>query len=183
MAEAPPAWGPVLSGPRVRLTPIDPPLARAMLRGAPGPELAWERGFPMVPLLDIARRIAASSEPLGPFLAYAIVRRADGLAIGDAGFHGPPDTEGSVEIGYALVPAARGAGFAVEAAGLLVEWARRQPAVRAILARVEPGNLASERLLARLGFAPEGDADGLRRFALRRARPPHARDGPAAPPP
>lgn len=163
------SWGPVLSGPRVRVEPIDPHLARAMLAGVPGPDLDWADGFPMTPVLDIARTIAAAEEPLGPFLAYVIVSRADGRAIGDAGFHGPPNSAGEVEIGYALVPRARGAGLASEAVELLVAWAKSQPAVRAVSARVDRGNTASERLLARLGFAADGEDGGLARFVLRSA--------------
>jgi hypothetical protein len=42
-------------------------------------------------VLQIARTIAVAPEPLGPFLAYAIVRQSDGRAIGDVGFHGSPE--------------------------------------------------------------------------------------------
>jgi RimJ/RimL family protein N-acetyltransferase len=161
-----PAWGPVLSGERVRVEPIDSRLARAILAGVAEADLAWADGFPMTPVLDIARTIAAASEPLGPFLAYVIVLQADGTAIGDAGFHGPPSADGELEVGYAIVPAVRGMGLAGEAVELLIAWARRQPGVLAITARVDPGNAASERLLARLGFALDGERDGLRRFVL-----------------
>jgi RimJ/RimL family protein N-acetyltransferase len=153
----------------VRVEPIDARLARAMLAGVPGPDLEWAEGFPMAPVLDIARTIAAAEKPLGPFLAYVIVSRADGRAIGDAGFHGPPDSGGEVEIGYALVPRARGVGLAGEAVELLVSWAQSQTGVRAVSARVDRGNVASERLLARLRFAADGEDGGLARFVLRSA--------------
>ena len=120
----------------------------------------------MAPVLGLARVIVAATEPPGPFFAYAVVRRADGLAIGDAGFHGPPDADGEVEIGYALVPAARGAGYAREAVALLIAWAWRQPGVGLIAARVEPGNAASARVLQRLGFQFDGDRDGMDRYVL-----------------
>ena len=169
----------MLRGPRVRVEPIDARLAQAIVAGQPGPGRRWAEGFPMPALVGIARRIAAANEPLGPFLAYVIVLAADGSAIGDAGFHGPPDGEGELEIGYALVPAARGAGLANEAVGLLIAWARRQPGVRTITARVDPGNAASERLLARLGFAADGERGALRRFILPASarRPPRPAPG------
>ncbi len=72
-------------------------------------------------------------------------------------------------IGYALVPAVRRIGLAQEAVELLIGWAQSQPDVRAITARVEPGNVASERLLERLGFVSEGERDGMQRFVLRSA--------------
>jgi RimJ/RimL family protein N-acetyltransferase len=153
-------------GERVRLRLIDSQLAATMIAGSAGPDLPWERGFPMAPVLGLARIVVAASEPPGPFFAYVIVRRADGLAIGDAGFHGPPTESGEVEIGYALVPAARGAGYAQEAVALLIAWAWRQPGVRLITARVEPDNAASKRVLQRLGFEWGGDRDGMERFVL-----------------
>jgi RimJ/RimL family protein N-acetyltransferase len=156
----------VLVGDRVRLEPIEPQLASAMLAGVPGPDLAWAEGFPMRPVLGIAQTIAAATEVLGPFLAYVIVRQDDGTAIGDAGFHGPPSAEGELEIGYALVPVARGGGLAGEAVRLLIAWAQTQPGVRVITARVDHGNVASKRLLNRLGFAYTGELGGMRRFAL-----------------
>ena len=120
----------------------------------------------MAPVLDFARAIASAPEPLGPFAAFVIIRVRDGLAVGDAGFHGPPNADGEVEIGYAVVPVARGAGIAGEAARLLVTWALSQPTVRTVTARVEPGNTPSERLLASLGFRSEGMRDGMTRFVL-----------------
>ena len=98
-----------------------------------------------------------------------IVLESDGTAIGDAGFHGPPNADGELEIGYALIPSARGVGLAGEAVGLLIAWAWSQPGVRTITARVDHGNLPSVRLLKRLGFASDGEQDGRQRFALRAA--------------
>jgi RimJ/RimL family protein N-acetyltransferase len=157
----------VLSGERVRVEPIDSRLASAMLAGVPGSDLEWAPGFPLASVLDIARTIAAASEPLGPFLAYVIVRELDGQAVGDVGFHGPPNADGEIEIGYALVPAARGMGFARESVELLVAWAQGQPGVRVITARVERGNVPSERLLERLHFTCEGEHEGMQRFVRR----------------
>jgi RimJ/RimL family protein N-acetyltransferase len=161
-------WGPVLSGRLVRVAPIDSRLARAMLAGVPGSDLVWAPGFPLASVLDIARTIAGATRPLGPFLAYVIVRKTDGKAVGDVGFHGPPNADGEVEIGYALVPAARGMGLARESVELLVAWAQSQPGVRVITARVEPGNAASVRLLERLHFTRQGEQQGMQRFILQR---------------
>ena len=159
--------GPLLQGPRVRLDPIGAERARALLDGEPEP--TWEEGFPLPPLLSSLRR--AIDEPdgpvrFGPFFAYMIVRRSDGLAVGDAGFHGPPGADGEVEVGYALVPSARGAGLATEAVELLATWARRQPGVKRVVARVDPGNDPSHRVLERLGFEQDGRRGGLTRYVL-----------------
>jgi RimJ/RimL family protein N-acetyltransferase len=158
----------MLSSVRVRLDPISPRQARAMLAGRPEPDLPWEEGFPLPSVRGALERIlvaAGTGHALEPFFAYVIVRRSDGLAVGDAGFHGPP-LDGEVEIGYALVPAARGNGLAAEATGLLVAWAREQPGVRRVAARVDPANGPSKRLLERLGFVADGDRGGLDRYVL-----------------
>jgi len=159
----------MLSSARVRLDPIDPRQARAMLAGTPEPDLPWAEGFPLPSVRGALERIVAGEGTgfsLQPFFAYVIVRRADGRAVGDAGFHGPPGESGEVEIGYALVPAARGTGLASEATGLLVDWARAQPGVRRVVARVDPANVPSRRLLERLGFERDGETGGLERFVL-----------------
>jgi RimJ/RimL family protein N-acetyltransferase len=159
----------MLSTARVRLDPISPRQARAMLAGTPEPDLPWAEGFPLPSVRGALERIVVadgSGHALDPFFAYVIVRRSDGLAVGDAGFHGPPGEDGEVEIGYALVPAARGNGLAAEATGLLVAWARAQPGVRRVVARVDPANEPSRRLLERLGFVRDGESGGLDRYAL-----------------
>ena len=43
---------------------------------------------------------------------YLIMQTADRAVIGDAGFKGPPDDEGTAEIAYGVVPAYRRQGYA-----------------------------------------------------------------------
>ncbi|MUV12638.1 GNAT family N-acetyltransferase [Noviluteimonas gilva] len=56
-------------------------------------------------------------------------------------------------IGYALLPAHRGRGLATDAVLTATAWAFRTLALERVEATVEPDNLASQRLLARAGFA------------------------------
>ena len=51
---------------------------------------------------------------------WLIIGRADGRILGDLGTHGPPDSEGCVEIGYSLAPSARGRGIGTAAVAALV---------------------------------------------------------------
>jgi len=162
-------WGPSLSGELVRIEPITPPLARSLLKGVPHPGLPWEDGFPPDSLQKALRQIVVADdcgEVLGPFFAYVIIRTADGVAVGDAGFHGDPDGAGEVEIGYALVPRARGAGLATDAVRVLVAWANAQRGVKGVCALVNPGNAASERLLLRTDFRRDGKRGSLNRFVF-----------------
>jgi RimJ/RimL family protein N-acetyltransferase len=85
--------------------------------------------------------------------------------IGRAGYHGPPDEAGMVEIGYAIDPAHRRQGFARAALVILLETARSHPQVTVVRATVRPDNLPSRRLLDQYGFEEVGsqwdDEDGL----------------------
>jgi RimJ/RimL family protein N-acetyltransferase len=166
------AWGPTLTGRLVQVSPIHPPRARVFLASVPDDELPWEEGFPLPPVRAVLKTIVAADVVLGPFLAYVIVRRADGRAIGDAGFHGPPGPGRTLEIGYAVVPAARCRGAATEAVALLTEWALAQPMVERVIARVDRDNVASRRVLQRCWFRPDGAIRGKPCFTRSRQPPP-----------
>ncbi|MEU4652522.1 GNAT family N-acetyltransferase [Streptomyces sp. NPDC023723] len=92
---------------------------------------------------------------------YVLVRRTDGLAVGAMGFHGVPDEDGRVEVGYDLVEAARGHGYATEALRALSARALARPEVHRVFALAEPDNHASRAVLARAGFTrlARGDQD------------------------
>ena len=65
-------------------------------------------------------------ESTQPWLDRAIVRD-DNVMLGHIGFHDPPDTSGSVETGYTLLPAYLRQGYATKAALVLMEWAASTP--------------------------------------------------------
>ena len=68
------------------------------------------------------------------------------------GFKGPPQ-DGTVEIGYSVLPQFQGRGYATEMVRALIDWAFAQPGVLRIVAETTENNVASMRLLHRLGFA------------------------------
>jgi ribosomal-protein-alanine N-acetyltransferase len=115
--------------------------------------LALDPDWPAPDLLDVL----PGTEPFG---AWAIVELATSTVVGDIGFHGPPDANGVVEIGYSVAPTRRRRGYAVEAARALIEWALTQPGIRLIVAGSDPGNAASIATLERLGFERTAEADG-----------------------
>ncbi len=90
----------------------------------------------------------------------------DGTEVGGAGFKGAPDADGSVEIGYATLPAHRRRGYAAEYTAALSRWALAQPGVKRVRAQTEPDNTASQRTLARCGFVPCGVGEEGPMFAL-----------------
>jgi RimJ/RimL family protein N-acetyltransferase len=88
-----------------------------------------------------------------------------GVAVGRAGFHGPPDEAGMVEVGYAIDPACRRRGYARAALAALLDRAAREPAVSTVRASVRADNTASLATIAPFGFVRVGeqwdDEDGL----------------------
>jgi RimJ/RimL family protein N-acetyltransferase len=87
------------------------------------------------------------------------------VAVGRAGYHGPPDRSGMVEIGYAVDPAYRRRGYARAALEALLQRAAREPQVRTVRVTISPDNAASYQLASQYGFTEVGeqwdDQDGL----------------------
>jgi RimJ/RimL family protein N-acetyltransferase len=87
------------------------------------------------------------------------------VAAGRAGYHGPPDPYGMVEIGYAVDPAYRRQGYARAALLALLGRAARESRVHTVRVTISPDNDASYRLVAQYGFVEVGeqwdDEDGL----------------------
>jgi aminoglycoside 6'-N-acetyltransferase len=61
-------------------------------------------------------------------------------------------------IGYTLAPEHQGKGYAVEAVGAVVDWLFVRRRVHRVAATLDPRNLASARVLERLGFEHDGTA-------------------------
>ena len=109
-------------------------------------------------------QIAANPSHAG-WITRVIVDPDRQLVVGQAGFHGPPDPAGMVEIGYSVDPAQRRRGYARAALVALLEKARKEPAVRTVRVTISPDNAPSRQLAAQYGFVEVGeqwdDEDGL----------------------
>jgi ribosomal-protein-alanine N-acetyltransferase len=102
-----------------------------------------------------------------PWLVRAVVvadGEAAGTVVGHAGFHGPPDPRGMVEVGYRITPQHRRRGHARAALGELLACARAQGA-KVARASISPDNAASLALVGSFGFTQTGEqideTDGL----------------------
>ncbi len=105
-----------------------------------------------------ARLASGGASLVGWLTWYAVTRTSEGrrgALVAGAGFLGPP-AGGSVEIGYSVVPAARGRGYATEIVGALLAYAFGQPGVREVVAHTSDDNVASTRVLLRCGFSRVG---------------------------
>ena len=93
---------------------------------------------------------------------WLMLNPVERVLVGDIGFKGPPDALRTAEIGYSVLPAFRGHGYASEAARALVALGFAQPAVRRIVANCRFDNAASIRVLEKAGLRQTGrDRDEL----------------------
>ncbi|CAN5604273.1 hypothetical protein BH11ACT8_BH11ACT8_12070 [soil metagenome] len=138
----PPVLPQQVSSSRLRLILISAADAADMLAGRH--QARWHRDYPRQDDVDAASMVGDGRSTWG---ARHVV--ADLQAIGSIGFFGPPQ-DGEVEVGYGLVPEARGRGLVTEALrALLADTDLLGVRVRA---SVEPSNAAGLRVLATTGF-------------------------------
>jgi RimJ/RimL family protein N-acetyltransferase len=76
-----------------------------------------------------------SSNVIDPWIhGFVLVHGATGSVVGQGGFKGPPEADGSVEVAYGVAPGHEGKGYATEAAAALVDHAFGQAGVRVVRA-------------------------------------------------
>ncbi len=90
------------------------------------------------------------------------------MLAGIAGYAGPPDADGTVEIGYGIVDSMRRRGLASAAVSALVQKARSHPRVRRVIANTLREMAGADRVLVRNGFQPTEPRPkrGMVRYAL-----------------
>lgn len=149
--------------PRLTLHLMSPAEAADIVAGEPGAGTRWAPGYPSEGDKGAARRYLGTFETAGdprPFGSFAISLREDGQVIGGMGFHGVPDEDGQVTIGYGLAPAARGKGYASEALRAVLEFARSQ-GVASVKGDADLDNIGSHRVMAAAGMRLVGVDDQL----------------------
>jgi [ribosomal protein S5]-alanine N-acetyltransferase len=78
------------------------------------------------------------------------------VVAGDGGFHGQPDENGRVEVGYMVLSSYRRRGLAEEAVRALLAWAAAEQGVTRFQACISTGNTPSLNLIRKLGFSEAG---------------------------
>jgi RimJ/RimL family protein N-acetyltransferase len=111
------------------------------------------------------RRTQMEADPsTRPWLLRLIVIRDTGQMAGYVNFHGPPQDEGWVEIGYQIEPEFRRRGLAFEAAMAMFSWAGQRGVCRFRLS-ISPHNEPSLAMAQKMRFTRTGeqwdDIDGL----------------------
>jgi RimJ/RimL family protein N-acetyltransferase len=164
-----------IRSPRLELPVLSVPQYERLIAGdraTVGSELGAELGAAWLAdarwLIGFRREQLRQHPDHEPWLIRPIIRREEGgpaEAIGYVNFHAAPDDAGMVEIGYTILPAWRGRGYATEAARAALRWALTDARVRTLRASISPTNEASRRLVTTLGFVQTGEQmdpdDGL----------------------
>jgi RimJ/RimL family protein N-acetyltransferase len=146
---------------RIRLQPQTPAELLALF-GEGGPYHSPEVSPDWLAMLRAAD--AAGSTDAWSF-GYGVMLVDGGAKIGNAGFKGAPGAGGAVEIAYGIDAEYQGQGYATEAAAALVAIALADERVTLVRAHTLPDGKASQRVLAKNGFAFVGEVidpeDGL----------------------
>ncbi|MEJ1200741.1 MULTISPECIES: GNAT family N-acetyltransferase [unclassified Streptomyces] len=154
----------VIEAERLTLQGVTPAAATDLAAGGDG-GFEWVESGPFQGTRDAAGMLLKAYEAgvhRPEWGVFVLVRRQDGRAVGGMGFHGAPDEDGRVEIGYDLAEAARGHGYATEALRALSAWALAREEVTSVFATTEHANLASQAVIVRAGFTRvAGDEEQL----------------------
>ncbi|MFJ2201484.1 GNAT family N-acetyltransferase [Streptomyces violaceusniger] len=107
----------------------------------------------------------AADPSAAPWITRIAVSEPDEAVVGYAGFHGPPDEAGMVEVGYTVVPGYRRQGYARAMLTALLVRAVAEPGITTVRAAISPDNNASLATIAGFGFTRVGEQwderDGL----------------------
>ncbi|MEB3277668.1 MAG: GNAT family N-acetyltransferase [Lyngbya sp.] len=150
--------------PRLFLVPFKPEIVQAAILG--NAELARVLGVTVLPnwpdeeFVQILPAIAdiLSKNPLQAEWGWGslIIHTADNTLIGHVMLKIIPDETGSptglLELGYLIVSSYQRQGYASEAAKAMLNWAFCQPNVRTMTAGCDADNIASQRVLEKIGM-------------------------------
>lgn len=156
-AAAPPF--PVLNSERLQLREITHGDVDAMFAIHGDPELMKWFGNPVADregatqLIDL---LAGWRLLPDPGVRWGLERRDTPGLIGSCGLFGWSRSDRKCTIGYELATAAQGQGFMHEAVVTAVAWGWKHMDLVRIEARIHPDNLASQRVVDRVGFEREG---------------------------
>ena len=153
---------------RLVLHPMSVSEAERVLTGDPDDAARWAPEYPAEGDASAARRFLNTCAHTGdprPFGNYEIRRREDGRAIGGVGFHGTPDENGSVTIGYGLIPSAHGKGYASEALRALLAFARAR-GITSVKGDTDHDNTASQHVMAAVGMRLIAEDERLKYYKI-----------------
>jgi ribosomal-protein-alanine N-acetyltransferase len=144
-----------LSTPRLELVALTLEHAPAVFAYASDPEISRLAAWPRHERLEDSRRFVARSMvgyAAGGHYEWALTRRGDRAFLGTCGLGEFDVARGVGDIGYVLAKPYWGQGYATEAAAAVLRFGFVQLGLRLIEAHALPENLASLRVMAKLGL-------------------------------
>lgn len=144
---------------RLTLIPITLEIAKSLIKGnsevIENLGIECDKKWPTEDTMDILPIIKTSLEesriPTG-FETWMIVDKSSEKIIGDIGFHGKPNKNGEVEVGFGLVEHERGKGVGFEALNCIMNWLNSQDSVSLIKAECLIDNKPSAKILEKARF-------------------------------
>jgi len=97
---------------------------------------------------------------------WTIISKRDKKMVGDLCIIGEPNAQGEIEIGYGTYEAFQNKGFMTEAVAAIINWAKDQPEVFAIIASTNKDNTASFKVLIKNNFVKAGETESLYNWKL-----------------
>ena len=143
---------------RLRLEPVTAELSAIANEGVDALARQLDADIPtdwMRSGLPLVKQRQQSFRTWRPMRAVAI-HRGDNRVIGDVRFERMAGPDPVYEVGYAIIPAYRLHGYAVEAAGRVVDWLFETGEAELIWAGCDRRNKASVKTLRKLGFWLDG---------------------------
>jgi len=158
----------ILETQRLKLLPFTVELKKATLAEMLEVEIpdAWP-GADLLEALPFFIEVM-EQDPAGLVWDGIIIHTAEQTAIGGMGFRGGPDEAGMVEIGYNIIPAYEGQGYATEMARRVIEWAFHTPGIQVITAQCLDDNIGSIRVLEKVGMRRLAPAGNMLKWELRK---------------
>lgn len=144
---------------RLLLRPLQPVDVDALFAIFGDPEVMRYWSTPPWTSLEPARQLVATDEAAGPdadWVRLGVVRRDDDTLVGTCTLFDRNLQSRRAMVGYGLGRAAWGRGYAHEAVGALLDHGFGAWDLNRVEADIDPRNVASARVVERLGFQREG---------------------------
>jgi len=113
----------------------------------------WSSPSQASDFLNMCRKMAEE----GTGVRLVITGKADGSFLGWCTFNSWNPAFRSASLGYCLVKEAWGSGYAAESARAVLQWAFETLDLNRVQAETDTRNIASARVLEKLGFLCEGE--------------------------
>jgi RimJ/RimL family protein N-acetyltransferase len=123
---------------------IDDPVAARFIGGRQPRNIAWRSAMAV-----------AGAWYLQGFAMFSVLEKPSGRWVGRVGPWMPEGWPGT-EVGWMIVPACWGRGYAVEAAAAAIDWAFERLGWDDVIHVIDPDNVASQRVAMKLGSQNRG---------------------------